>query len=463
MKMNQINLALATLSLLCSTQAQAVKLQLLDKQAQDLQPATLQAAPANPSLMAVAPQQREAVAVAWKVEGGKENTGLAAGTSSAPGVQPFVAQSREAYILVSGAQLKQGVALETTSPRALVRLQALGQNSLRSGRAIDPRSLQLKSADGRSFAGGNGMQAIVDADKMAKADLPFAPGTSTFRIHPDLGHGRFLLQHSEAAADEQYMLNLVDSDSPYALHLQARDLNYLHGQSITLQASLQHGAVRHALQAARAELVAPDGRSFPLNFKANAGQHQAQLSLPANHASTVPGLWEVRLHAHANVKGQTIQRSVSLAVPLAVPVAKLDGTAQLRQKNGELQVGLGVQAASSGRYEVRGVLYGTVNGSLQPLAVGHSAQWVDAGTAELSLKFDQSLLQGASAPFEVRELALHDQSRFAVLHTRARGLVLDAADIKRAESEADSSFAAGNSGNEVKVHTFLPVDKQKKP
>ena len=85
---------------------------------------------------------------------------------------------------------------------------------------------------------------------------------------------------------------------------------------------------------------------------------------------------------------------------------------------------LPVEAASSGRFEVRGVLYGTAgDGSLLPFAIAHAARWLDPGQADITLKFGADVMpSGLSAPYELRDLSLNDQARMGQLETRARAV-----------------------------------------
>ena len=101
------------------------------------------------------------------------------------------------------------------------------------------------------------------------------------------------------------------------------------------------------------------------------------------------------------------------------------GRADLVEGDG-LVVRLGLETAAAGRYEVRGTLFGTgADGALVPVAVAHSAAPMASGRGELELAFPADLLTGVSAPFEVRDLQLTDQTRMGVLHRQAGALVVD--------------------------------------
>ena len=416
--------------------------ELLPEQAGDLSAAQAVApsAAAAPMALAAIQPSRDTVSLSW-----------AARDAVVTSTTPFLAQSKETWFSATADELAQGVALNTTAPRALVRIQALGALGPREALAIHPQSMTLVDKDGRTYDDGAGMEMLVSADKLAKADLPFAPGTSAFRMHPSLGAGNFKLRVNGAAGSERYLVNVVEPDSPYALTMQSGALHYLHGQQLVLTAALQEGggaaAAKRGVDKLDATVVSPAGRRFPLSFRAGKdGALRAALALDADEAPTA-GLWEVQAEASTVVKGQAVRRSVRLAFPVAMPVARLTHAVTLQQGAG-VSLSVGVEAAAAGRYEVRGMLYGTVHGALVPLGVADAAQWLEAGQGQIGLTFAPELIADASGPFEVRELFLLDQGRLGVLHHQQRALALSEDDVVRAggrEAVTTRGLAAGSS------------------
>ncbi|MFL6656514.1 MAG: DUF4785 domain-containing protein [Massilia sp.] len=378
---------------------------------------------------------REAVTMSW-----------AATDAVSTAVQPFIGQSREYYMEVSADDLHAGVAIHTTSPRALVRMQPLNGGETdsmapRAQLAIHPQSLVIVDAAGRAFDAGNGMDMLVTADKLNKADMPFAEGTSAFRIHPDLGTGRFTLRAADIAGSARYLVNVVEPASPLVMALRTDAPTYLHGQTLTVQSELQEqiGARivdRHALKSMSGVVVSPGGRSFPVSFKVDKdGQLRARLPLDANEAPA-PGLWEVQASGEAVVKGQTVKRSLRVAFGVALPVARFDGNAAMVSEPGSVSLRIGVEVGAAGRYETRALLFGTVDGVLKPLAVAHAAQWLEAGSQSLVLRYDAALLNGATGPYELRDLTLLDQGRMGVLQRQQRGIGIADSDVVRSGAHA---------------------------
>lgn len=408
-----MNLKLTMLAALCAT-ALSAHAELLPQRAGDLTPSILAPAAAAKG----APVARDPVSFSWRSHA----------AVAAP--QPFAAISREAYFTVTGAELAQGVALPVTAPRALVRLQPVGEASIRENEAIHPSALIIVDGAGRELAAGEGMEMLVSADKLAKADIPFASGTSAFRLSAEVGSGPLRMRAQGLSAEQRYLVNVVEPDSPLALTMQAAAPAYLQGQPVTVVAQLTH---QGAATPARidATLMSPAGRSYPLVFKNDGAGRMAATVTPDATDAAAPGLWEVQASVKATVRGQAALRSTRFAVPVALPTARLTRSADLAGTANGFAVRLGVEAASAGRYEVRGVLYGTVNGSLRPLGVGNAAQWMEPGQASIDLPFDAALLAASTGPYELRDLQLLDQGRLAGLQRQQVALTIDESDVAK--------------------------------
>jgi len=141
-------------------------------------------------------------------------------------------------------------------------------------------------------------------------------------------------------------------------------------------------------------------------------------SLPLNIEAEFGGLYEAFIDAKAN----GIQRRVKTAFALSKPTAKL-----MPVYSGTLNRGLAVnlQIKDAGRYEIRGVLYGTNrSGQLEPLLNSSTAQWLEKGRSALRLNFDKNIIDasGLKAPFELKHLQLMDQSRMGNLAISKRSV-----------------------------------------
>lgn len=338
--------------------------------------------------------------------------------------QPFVATSKEYWVDVTAQELKAGVPLFAQAPGALVRLNpAAGEKALA---AIDPSALTIIDPAKRAFTDGQAMELVATAAQLKAAGSPFVEGTVAFRLRSDLGAGSFTLKAADLSQG-RYVMHVLDQHSPVSLSLKTQRSDYLHGDPLIVETALQGDGLKLATTAVEGFVVSPAGRSWPLQLSPVAGGHQASLPLDALEAPA-PGLWEAHVAVQGKADGQPLRRYSKVAFNVAVPSASLNGRAErVASENGALAIRLGVDTAAAGRYEVRGVLFGSnADGAMLPLAVGHSADWLQAGAQGLVLSFDAELVKasGLDAPFEVRDLRLVDQGTLGTLHRQARGLLL---------------------------------------
>ncbi len=356
---------------------------------------------------------REAVALSWPLA---EGTTLAAPA-------PHVSHSREYFVDVTTEALIHGVPVYTTAPGALVRLSpaAGAAAGAREKAAIQPASLVLIDAAGKSWGAGTGMDLMVGPDELKTAGAPFAEGTSAFRICEDLGAGAFELRaEGLAASGDRYVVHVFDRASEVSLELTTGTSDYLHGQTLTVEAALTGGTDVRVIEGF---VSSPAGRAWPLTFHpAGKGGYRASLTLDAVEMPS-PGLWEVHASAKGSAGGHAVLRAGRTAFGCAVPSARFTGSAAVD----DLGVRLGVDVASAGRYEARGVLWATAaDGTLQPAGVAHSAAWLEAGSGALELAFHREILDGRQlgAPFELRDLRLVDQVSMGLLHRQERAMTV---------------------------------------
>lgn len=358
----------------------------------------------------------EAVSMSWALPADKA-------IDLAP--QPFVATSKEYWVDVTADQLKAGVPLFAQAPGALVRLNpAPGEKALS---AIDPTALTLIDPAKRAFTDGSAMELVATAAQLKAAGSPFVEGTVAFRLRSNLGAGTFTLKATDLSQG-RYVLHVLDQNSAVALAVKTLRSDYLHGDQLTVEASFQGAGLKVAMGEIDGYVVSPAGRSWPVRFAPSGnGSHKATLPLDALEAPG-RGLWEAHVAAQGKVDGQALRRYGKVAFNVAVPSASLNGVAdKLASASGDLALRLGVTSAVAGRYEVRGVLFGSdANGAMHPIAVGHSADWLQAGDQGLVLSFGGDLVKasGLSAPFEVRDLRLVDQGTMGTLHRQARGVLV---------------------------------------
>lgn len=327
-------------------------------------------------------------------------------------VQPYQAESREYWQRVDAAQLQAGHALALTSASAVVMISP----GVRAP-ALEAGQVQILQ-QGRALALDQAAQTLVDSASARQAGMELAAGSIGFRLRPGL-EGEAVLRIERARGD--YLVHVFEPESRHRLGLQA-DTDIVHAGA-TLEANLQLLGGAH-LDAATALLIAPDGRSWDMALAAD--HSQARIQLPAG-VPVQPGLWQIHASAAA-IDGRTVfQRDARTAVAVVVPTARLDGRLQRQatRRSGGLTLDLGIEVATEGRYELRGVLFGNdADGRPVPVGVAHAANWLAPGQASLSLSFPADALAGLSAPWQLRDLRLTDQSAVAVIERRDRAAVI---------------------------------------
>lgn len=335
---------------------------------------------------------------------------------------PYVAESREFWTDLDADQLQKGYRFQTTAPGALVRLSPTGQSKSR-GLQLGDLGLRI---DGNTLDLATAVATSADATQMKAAGVDFNEGTVVFQLAPEIAAGSVELIAKRAKG--KYLLQVYEPDSPIALSLTSDHDRLLAGGSLTLTAKWQATDDMVQPRSIGALVSSPDGYSKSLKFvRTKRGDYQATMTLPAD-AGTGLQLWEVHSFGVLQSKTGTIARDAKTSFSVSRPTARLSGEANtsLAKSNG-LSVGLSLEVASPGRYELRGVLYGTdAKGALKPFAIAHAARWMEPGAGSIDLAFgDLAMKSGMAAPFELRDLQLNDQARLGLLETRARALRFD--------------------------------------
>lgn len=355
-------------------------------------------------------QNREAVSFSWAIQNGYSPSPVDALSNTE--------ESVEYWQTVSASELSKGVDISTTAPGALVRISELGSN--KQARGIDPLNLEIETASGKKFSNGKAMSVKVSPQAMRDAGSPFPDGTAGFKLKPSIGHGKFKIRETKiASSNAQYTLHVFDKNSTKRLSVTREKTDYKAGSLLSLDGDLTDSASgKHRpmkINNISGYVLSPKGNSMPLKIKRGvAGQFKATLALSAE--PEFGGLYEAYIDASSIENGISVKRRVKTAFAI------LKTTANIGLVNaGTLKSGLPVDLAiqESGRFEVRGVLYGSnSNGDMSPIMATSTAQWLEAGKSQLKLTFDPDLLASSSlkAPFELRHLQLMDQSRMGNLH-----------------------------------------------
>lgn len=329
----------------------------------------------------------------------------------------IVSRSREYFLEVSGEELSRGVAIHSHGPGALIRINPAGAAK---GAILGLEELQIQAPDGRSFRSADAASLLVSAEELREA-APFPEGTVAFRLADELGPGQFVLSRKASAATERWVIHVLDAGSPVEMTLRTAKADHFVGESLRVEAGLlgeQFDRVNTT-----GFITSPSGEVFDLRFDPNAqGGLAATLEIPRVE-EWAPGLWEVHAFTEASLEDRLVLRNLRTAFNVVWPTARLDGVVRNYsnlESSGDRVYSLGVEVASDGRYEIRGVLYTRLGGDWEPVAIAHGADWMNAGNGQLELRFERRAIGDATGPFQLRAVELRDQSRLSVLERRER-------------------------------------------
>lgn len=317
---------------------------------------------------------------------------------------PHLAESREYWQTVDAAELSNGIDIELSAPGALIRV-----SPGRGARRLIPADLELVGS-GKAAR----LEKTASDAELKAAGMDVEAGTAMVRVGREHTRGRYQLRIAKASG--RYVVHVFEPDSPVVLKARANRNHAVVGETVVVDIALSD-AGRAIPAKAEALLVAPDGDSQPVAVtQGRDGRLSASVRVPAS-AGTTLGLWELQVFA----SGDGLQRDARTAFAVAQPTARFKGDHAVNVTL--LRVALPVEAGSPGRYEARGTLYASgPDRVLHPVAQAHVAAWFEPGDGMLVLDFDHKHLPaGYGAPFEVRQLELHDQTRMAPLEIRGRG------------------------------------------
>ncbi|MCW9027318.1 MAG: DUF4785 family protein [Kangiella sp.] len=323
-------------------------------------------------------------------------------------------QSREYSLDVNGQSLQRGVSLTTSAPGALVRISAADGRS-----AVEPQMMNISQKGGKSFAKGSGFDMLVDSNAMQAQGIGFQRGTTGFKLADNLGQGEFTLQTNQKLnPNGKYRINVFEKNSDTALYLKSGQGTYFRNDTLNISANVFDRGQAQTIRNIKARLVSPTGQSYPVIFKKSGDGYQIKMPMKMA-ADNVPGaLWELHTEVKAHVNGKLIQRNGRVPFSYDEMTASAGGNVQIVGGDKNLKAMVPVKVKKDSRFEVRGVLYGSDKaGNMKPIMVTHTADNLSRGAGQIMMEFDAKILasSGLSAPYELRNVELRDQSQMAIL------------------------------------------------
>lgn len=404
MKMLKHLLAAAAVLVACGAQAQpAAQSGNLLRSADDQIPTVLQIRGGSSADL-----ERRPIATSWAIDA---DSALDARPT------PFLRESREYWRDASAAELHAGVNLAISAKGGLLRL------SPRQGSAAIDASRLVFRSNGQAIANARVIENLADADALRAAGMDVPDGSVILRLSDEVDTGQIQLLAPDADGD--YLIHVFEPNSRVVLDVQAGKDSVIAGEPLRIRAHV-HGAT---LERVGGLVSSPRGHSQPADFVRQAdGSYVATVTPDSAHAGG-HGLWEAHVFAGARDGRLDVQRDARTAFAVSLATARLDGRIErvpASAKGDGLRVRIGVESAGASRYQLAGVLYATTASGLRPVAVGHAASWLEAGSGTIELHFDSDALaaSGANAPFELRDLRLIDQSDMGLIERRERAAVI---------------------------------------
>ena len=410
-------LATIFLSFTANVFAQSVTQLQVDNE-NDLTASELKTTPTMPLIN----QSREDVSISW---------GLAdAELSEIP--KPYRASSREYWLYVDGEQLQRGFKLQTTAIGAVVKISPVADketiSDFRADLTID--SFVIMDSQGKQYSARSVVAQSATAAQLNN-NLPgfgFSAGTIIFKLAKTLGQGEFTIKTNDTTISKQkYLIYVLDKNSDYGLSVQTKDDTAFAGRSLAAEITLTQGGVAQNIGTAEVYLRSPGGEKIAVDH--NRGNNRGmEVSLEIENLEKNIGIWELHVITKGLSNGLQVQRNAKTSFAFSRPNAALLKTVSLTRpdkQNNTLALDFGLNAVSSGRFELRGTLYATDRqGDKQPLMFANSAGWREAGTSSLGLEFDLDKVDasGLKGPYEIRDLRLLDQSRMMLLHRQRLAL-----------------------------------------
>lgn len=327
--------------------------------------------------------------------------------------QAVSATSNEYWFSVTGKQLNAGIDVHTTSKGALIKVSRAGSGDQQKGEQLDGKALTLLDGKRANVAG-----KVIGEDDLNATGI-FA-ASSAIKMDSTVNPGTFKLGYNQKlAGDSQFVIHVKEKYSANLLKIETSKQAYVAGENLTFDAMMLAGDATLTMDSVEAFIMSPSGQKFKAttttgkNGLATINARQfvkgAQIEAPIN------GLYELHLTAKANNKGMQIQRRGKIAFAMAEQTATM---APVKAAVSSKQTQFALNVNEAGRFEVRGVLYGhDKKGQLQPIMETHAAETFKTGKQLLTMEFDQKILKqsGLSAPFELKNVRLYDQSRMSRL------------------------------------------------
>lgn len=283
--------------------------------------------------------------------------------------------------IVSAAELRQGVALSTRAPGAIVRISPLDNTSVPVLEITTPQkqTLSLKDAS-----------ALYAEDEAARESLMGLENQTMLQLKPELGFGNFILQSKNSTKDtNKYLLHVFDKFSLIALQIEPSALHYQYGEQFKAIVSLQDSDAEYSAEDLIVSLIAPDEALYPVKVT-KIKRNKFQVSAPLlSELNTHGDNWYVEAELSSGQDQDFVRRIARAAFSYSIPSASLVSIKKVFSK--PLTFETTIYAATASRYAIQAVLFHQNKyGQNVPIETAQSAQWLRPGKQTIQFRFDNS-------------------------------------------------------------------------
>lgn len=339
------------------------------------------------------------------------------------------ASSDEYWLMVTGAELNQGIELPLTQGGSVIRLAPRWDKS--SGaptapKSIAPDAVQLSSAAGKT-ENKRLIRRAVDSESLASAGMD--DDSSALLLNSDIKPGLYRLQVAAAlTATDNYLVNVKEKGSAYRLKLSTPS-SLEANTHLELELALENDKAMGSPRLASARLQQASGEQTPLQLSQSGNSwrlQNEQLPMPSSNA----GFSELVVDIETQVDNTLVRRTVKTAFKQFYPSARLAPEIKVGWQNGlPSALNFTLELAQSGRFGVSAILTG-MDSQGREIAIlqSETAAWLTQEQNSLQLPLNLELIQnsGLKPPYGVRAVELKDMGQMARLSYRDKALSFDA-------------------------------------
>ncbi|TMP86072.1 hypothetical protein CWC05_15870 [Pseudoalteromonas ruthenica] len=319
-------------------------------------------------------------------------------------LQQLTKSSHEYWQTVSGRELKQGVAVHVTQADHLIRVAPKARFD--SGTVIKPQQLQmdkLQLRDAKTDA-TLALKSIAAQQQMHQAG--FKDGSVAIQLKNVSAQGKPMLQSTQPLGDDdQYLVHVVEKDSPYALKAHADFRVDEQQRSLAMDLSIaQQGNASKAANNVSLRVHSPVNEQLSARY-ANG---KVIFSQPLQHVGAAQGFYEIEADTTVNINGQQVKRTIKLPFVYSKDTITMKTAKVSALGNNRFQASVPVNVSDEGRYAIRATLQGMVAGKATKLATVEVAKAIK-GVDTFTLPFD--VATAATGPFKLVDIELSDHTR----------------------------------------------------